>query len=159
MLVVPDISEEMICPMQDGFFVDPHTSRNVIENFLTKLPNIHPSSALSALGAALRGALAALQRHGGQAVFLTSSGCTVGPGTHSAPNGTPLADEGNLYDTDKEKQLFTPKDSLWKDLGEELAETGVGVSMFVATSASGGMTSVDFGSIGEFSAFANEKGS
>ena len=44
-------------------------------------------------------------------------------------------------------------------MGEELAETGVGVSMFVATAASGGITSVDFGSIGEFSVFANEKDS
>lgn len=147
MLVVPDIYEEMFCPLQDGIFVDPHNSRNLIENFLTALPDTTCTSSLSALGATMRGAVAALQRHGGQAILFTSSGCNVGPGAHVTTDGALPTDESTFYDTDKEKQLFMPKDPLWQDLGEELAESGIGVTMFVGT-ASSGLGGVDFGSIG-----------
>ncbi|KAL5536166.1 SFB3 [Sanghuangporus sanghuang] len=143
MLVVPDIEEEMYCPLQDAeIFVEPQAARNVIEGLLTSLPNRFENESvhLCALGAAMRGCLAALSRRGGQAILFQSSMCSVGPGVSEA-----RLDESKLYDTDKEKQLFTPRDPMWTDLAEELAEAGIGVSMLVGT---GPISFVDFASIG-----------
>ena len=116
--------------------------RNVIEGLLASLPERFEEAPthLCALGAAVRGCLAALSRRGGQVIVFHSSMCSIGPGVSGA-----RLDESKFYDTDKEKQLFTPQDAMWTDLGEELAETGIGVSMLVGT---GAMAYVDFASIG-----------
>ncbi|KAL5508758.1 hypothetical protein ACEPAG_4737 [Sanghuangporus baumii] len=143
MLVIPDIEEEMYCPLQDTeIFVEPMAARNVFEGLLTSLPSRFEDAPvhLCALGAAMRGCLAALSRRGGQVILFQSSMCSVGPGVSEA-----RLDESKLYDTDKEKQLFTPRDPMWTDLAEELAETGIGVSMLVGT---GPISYVDFASIG-----------
>ena len=90
----------------------------------------------------MRSSLAALARRGGQVVLLQSSLCSLGPGVAETP-----LDEAKLYDTDKERQLFVPRSELWRDLGDEFAEAGVGVSMLVGT----GMTGyVGFSSIGKY---------
>ncbi|KAH8116706.1 hypothetical protein DFH11DRAFT_1724673 [Phellopilus nigrolimitatus] len=145
MLVVPDIEDEMFCPLQDGVFADPQASRNIIESLLDGIPARFEDEPthLCAFGAAMRGCLAALARRGGQVVLFQSSMCSVGPGVSEA-----RLDEIKLYDTDKEKQLFLPHDQMWMELGEEMAEEGIGVSMLVGT---GQMTYVDFASIGVLS--------
>ncbi|THH09228.1 hypothetical protein EW145_g2180 [Phellinidium pouzarii] len=146
MLVIPDIEDEIFCPLQDGAFVDPNCSRNVIENLLSEIPKRFEaeSTLLCALGAAMRGCLASFARHGGQVILFQSSMCSVGPGVSEA-----RLDESKLYDTDREKQLFQPCDSMWMDLAEEMAEEGVGVCVLAGT----GVTAfVDFGSIGSLAA-------
>jgi protein transport protein SEC24 len=65
---------------------------------------------------------------------------TVGPGALRTP------DEAKLAGTDNEYKLFIPRNKFWIDIGEECAEEGIGISMFLGMSKS-----VDIGSIGMIS--------
>lgn len=51
-----------------------------------------------------------------------------------------------MYNSDKEKQLFIPRDPSWREIAEECAEEGIGVTMFVG---SGTTTYLDIASIGD----------
>lgn len=147
MLINPDIEGEMFAPAQDHVaFVNPHPSRNIIQSLLADIPArfAEQPSHVSALGASLRGALALLARRGGQVVMFLSSMCSIGPGVGEGRLGL---DEGKMYDTDREKQLFKPSDAMWADLADEMAEEGVGVFSIVATGVS---SFVDFASLGMF---------
>jgi hypothetical protein len=53
------------------------------------------------------------------------------------------ASEADLFDTDKEKTMFRPRDRTWRDIGEESAMEGVGINMVLAPSKF-----IDIGSIG-----------
>lgn len=55
-------------------------------------------------------------------------------------------DDATLFGTDKEKTLFIPREDSWKDLAEQCAEEGVGVSMFLGNSRP-----IDIASIGKLS--------
>lgn len=95
----------------------------------------------SSLGSALCGCLSALAGRGGQVIVFASSLPTIGVGALK-----PREDESNMYDTDKESTLFLPRDEAWKDLGEQCAEEGIGISMFLAPSHN-----MDVGSVGMIS--------
>ncbi|KAG5654424.1 hypothetical protein H0H81_002613 [Sphagnurus paluster] len=51
--------------------------------------------------------------------------------------------ESDLFDTDKERVLYTPRDTTWTEIGEECALDGIGVNMVLAPSKF-----MDIGSIG-----------
>ncbi|KAJ3571790.1 hypothetical protein NP233_g3515 [Leucocoprinus birnbaumii] len=146
MLIVADL-EEVFVPMRHGLFVDPIARRHAIEALLNSLPQrfMEFPSRDSCLGSTLQGVLAALAGRGGHAVFFHSTLPTVGIG---ALQGAPI--EADLYDTDKEKTLFKPRDVAWLDIGEELAEEGISISMFLSPSKY-----MDIGSVG---AVANQTG-
>jgi protein transport protein SEC24 len=54
---------------------------------------------------------------------------TIGPGALRA-----RTDESVLYGTENEKQLYLPSDKFWKDIAEECAQEGIGVSIFLGNS-------------------------
>ncbi|KAI8976654.1 sec24-like protein [Trametes punicea] len=161
MLVVPDI-DDVFLPSTAGLFVNPTESRDAVVDLLTTLPlrHEHTLETQAALGSALAASLAALVSpdmyvvclpltdckagRGGQVVAFAATLPTIGVGALQ-----PLVDESTLYGTEKEKSLFAPREETWKDLGEQCASEGVGVSMFLGMGRP-----IDVGSIGVVSSIS-----
>ncbi|KAI0051352.1 protein transporter SEC24 [Auriscalpium vulgare] len=140
-LVVTDVDEPYLPLPSAALFAQPFVSRTVIESFLEALPQRFATCASqSCLGSALRAGLASLAFHGGHIVAYLSTLPTLGPGAL-----TPITPEAEmkLVDKPQEKTLFVPRKIEWRNLGEECAEAGVGVSLVFAPSQF-----VDVGSIG-----------
>ncbi|THH07856.1 hypothetical protein EW146_g9184 [Bondarzewia mesenterica] len=139
LLVVSDI-DEVFLPSRDGLLVNPHEFQTAIEGLLKQLPGRFDGTMVpqSCLGSALRAALASLAGRGGQVVVFQARLPTIGSGALE-----PRLDESKFYDTDKERSLYTTRDTSWQNVAEELAEEGVGVSMFL-----GMREFIDVGSIG-----------
>ncbi|KAI0697043.1 sec24-like protein [Cytidiella melzeri] len=127
MFVVADV-EDMFVPLSNGLFVYPAGSQTVIQNLLTTLPVQHAETAAydSALCAAIIGSMGALVGRGGQVVVFAATLPTINPGALK-----PRDDESLFYDTEKELQLYQPRNETWDEIGQQCAEEGIGVSMFL----------------------------
>ncbi|KAF8839165.1 beta-sandwich domain of Sec23/24 [Paxillus ammoniavirescens] len=138
-LVVADL-EEIFNPLRGGLFVDPWESRTVVENLISSIPEWNTSTVVreSCLGGALVAGLASLAGQGGHIVVFQCTMPTVGPGGLGS-----LTDDGQVYGTDQERTLFLPRNQTWRDIAEECADEGIGVSMFLGMGKS-----IDIGSIG-----------
>ena len=76
---------------------------------------------------------------GGQVVVFAATLPTIGVGALQ-----PYVDETSQYGSDKERTLFEPREETWKDIGEQCASEGVGISMFLGMGRP-----IDIASIGE----------
>jgi hypothetical protein len=47
----------------------------------------------------------------------------------------PVHMESNLHKTEKERVLYSPRNVFWKNIADECADEGIGVSMFLAPSS------------------------
>ncbi|OCF56260.1 protein transporter SEC24 [Kwoniella mangroviensis CBS 10435] len=126
-MIVSDL-DDMFVPFTTGFLVDPIESRTQIEAVLDLLPTIAERGGEGnrvAAGSAVKGALAGLRMQGGQINLFLSGLVTHGAGALTS------REDPTIYNTDKEKSLFSPSNSFWRDLSEELAECGVGINTFI----------------------------
>ncbi|KAH7926159.1 beta-sandwich domain of Sec23/24 [Leucogyrophana mollusca] len=139
MMVLSDL-DEVFLPLREGLFAYPEESRAVIESLLDVIPHRHGETVVreAGLGSALLAGLASLAGRGGHMVVFQSTLPSVGPGALE-----PLTDQTSVYGTEKERDLFLPRNQTWRDIAEECAEEGIGVSMFLGMSKA-----IDIGSIG-----------
>ncbi|KAK9855955.1 hypothetical protein MYU51_001679 [Penicillium brevicompactum] len=143
MMVMTDLEEPFV-PLNEGLFVDPYESKNVITSLLSRIPSIFSSikNPESALLPTLNSALSALQATGGKVICATATLPNFGPG--------PLAnrEDPKLHGTEGERKLFATENPAWKKTATKLAEAGVGVDVFMA--APGGVY-LDVATIGHVS--------
>ncbi|KAI9882736.1 MAG: hypothetical protein M1823_005514 [Watsoniomyces obsoletus] len=132
MMVMPDIEEPFV-PLSDGLFVDPYESKDIITSLLTQLPSLFSEikNPEPALLPTLNAALAALSATGGKIVCSLSALPTWGPGRLF------LRDDGKILPDETEKKLFTTDHPAWKKTAEKMAQSGVGVDMFLAAPSGG----------------------
>ncbi|KAJ1648390.1 COPII coat Sec23p-Sfb3p heterodimer component [Coemansia asiatica] len=130
MMVVPDIAD-MFVPIHEGFVVDPNESRHVIEPLLDSLPSMFAKNhtAEPVIGAVVQAAHEALRARGGKLFVFQSALPTFGPGSLKQ------RDDAKLHNTDKEKTLYEPQDSFYRDWAIKLVEEGICCSLYLFPAA------------------------
>ncbi|CAG8657181.1 5507_t:CDS:10 [Rhizophagus irregularis] len=126
MLVVSDINDVFV-PLNSGFLVDPIESRAVIEGLLESLSIMFAENKAieSVLGAVAEAAHMALSATGGKLIIFQTSLPTFGPGAIKH------REDSKLYNTDKERSLFCPQDSYYKNLAINCVDAGICVDLFL----------------------------
>ncbi|KAJ1937950.1 COPII coat Sec23p-Sfb3p heterodimer component, partial [Kickxella alabastrina] len=130
MMVVPDI-QDMFVPIHEGFVVDPLESRHIIEPLLDALPIMFAKNhtAEPVLGAVVQAAHEALRARGGKLFVFQTALPTFGPGSLKQ------RDDAKLHNTDKEKALYEPQDSFYRDWAVKLVEEGISCSLYLFPAA------------------------
>ncbi|KAK9729542.1 COPII coat Sec23p-Sfb3p heterodimer component [Basidiobolus ranarum] len=126
MMVVPDVFD-MFVPLNEGFFVDPLESRDIIESLLESLPTMFANNRIvePVLGAAMQSAYMALKDAGGKVFVFHTTLPIFGPG--SLKN----RDDVKIIGTDKENALYSPQETFYKTLATDMVESGISVDMFL----------------------------
>ena len=129
MLVVSDL-DEPFPPVPHDLLVPLTESRQNIENFLTKLPEMFQSSQNngSAMGSALRAGHKLISSMGGKLCVLTASLPNLGVGKLE-----PREDK-KLLGTSKETGLLQAANSFYKSFAVECSKSQVSIDMFLFSS-------------------------
>ena len=54
----------------------------------------------------------------------------------------PVQAESNFHKTEKERLLYSPRNVFWKNIADECADEGIGISMFLAPSSFSDVASI-----------------
>ena len=129
MLVVSDLDEPFL-PVPTELLVPLTESRQSIENFLTKLPDmfINNQNNGSCMGSALRAGHKLISPLGGKIVVLSASLPSVGHGKLD------MREDKKLLGTSKESSLLQTANSFYKSFAVECSKNQVSIDMFLFSS-------------------------
>ncbi|CAG8583784.1 1871_t:CDS:10 [Diversispora eburnea] len=138
MLVVSDINDVFV-PLNSGLLVDPIESRTVIEGLLESLPTMFVDNKAidPVLGAVVQATHMALNETGGKLLLFQTALPTFGPGSIKQ------REDPKIYNTDKERSLFSPQDNYYKTLATNCVDSGICIDLFLFPN-----TYVDIATIG-----------
>ena len=128
-LVVSDLDEPFL-PVPHDLLVPLSESRQSVEKFLTKLPEMYQNnqSNQSCMGSALRAGHKLISALGGKIVVLTSSLPNVGVGKLE------MREDKKLLGTSKEGSLLQTANSFYKSFAVECSKNQVSIDMFLFSS-------------------------
>ncbi|KAJ8416421.1 hypothetical protein AAFF_G00357090 [Aldrovandia affinis] len=129
MMVVSDVAE-MFVPLLDGFLVNFHESRSVINNLLDQIPDMfgdtnESETVFAPVIQAGMEALKAAECSGKLFIFHSSIP------TAEAPGKLKNRDDKKLVNTDKEKTLFQTQQRIYDQLSKECVSGGCSVDLFL----------------------------
>ncbi|KAH7154839.1 hypothetical protein B0J13DRAFT_210893 [Dactylonectria estremocensis] len=129
MLVISDLDEPFL-PIPADLLVPLSESRQSIETFLQKLPNMFQNNQSngSAMGPALRASHKLISSLGGKIVVLTASLPNVGVGKLE------MREDKKLLGTSKEGGLLQTANSFYKSFAVECSKSQVSIDMFLFSS-------------------------
>ncbi|KAH7029407.1 protein transport protein SEC24 [Microdochium trichocladiopsis] len=129
MLVVSDLDEPFL-PVPQDLVVPLTESRNSIENFLTKLPEMFQNNQDngSCMGSALRAGHKLISPLGGKMVVLSASLPNLGVGSLT------MREDKKLLGTSKESSLLQTANSFYKSFAVECSKNQVSIDMFLFSS-------------------------
>nr|XP_006630063.1 PREDICTED: protein transport protein Sec24D [Lepisosteus oculatus] len=129
MMVVSDVAE-MFVPLLDGFLVNFHESRSVINNLLDQIPEMfadtnESETVFAPVIQAGMEALKAAECSGKLFIFHSSLP------TAEAPGKLKNRDDRKLVNTEKEKILFQPQKGVYEQLTKECVSSSCCVDLFL----------------------------
>lgn len=129
MLVVSDLDEPFL-PVPQELLVSLSESRQSIENFLTKLPEMYVNNQNngSCMGSALRAGHKLISPLGGKIVVLSASLPNLGYGKLD------MREDKKLLGTSKESGLLQTANSFYKSFAVECSKNQVSIDMFLFSS-------------------------
>ncbi|KAI1135459.1 hypothetical protein F5Y05DRAFT_171920 [Hypoxylon sp. FL0543] len=129
MLVVSDLDEPFL-PVPQDLLVPLIESRNSIETFLTKLPDMFQNNQSngSCMGSALRAGHKLISPLGGKIVVLSASLPNLGVGKLE------MREDKKLLGTSKESSLLQTANSFYKSFAVECSKNQVSIDMFLFSS-------------------------
>ncbi|KAK7738616.1 COPII subunit [Diatrype stigma] len=129
MLVVSDLDEPFL-PVPQDLLVPLTESRNSIEHFLTKLPDMFQNNQNngSCMGSALKAGHKLISPLGGKMVVLSASLPNLGVGKLD------MREDKKLLGTSKESGLLQTQNSFYKSFAVECSKNQVSIDMFLFSS-------------------------